>query len=109
MAVASFAMLIRALGDARSDCRTIIGVFTGRGETEYGEPLIERIIMHATKLVDSVKYTHLSSGSPIRGKLSVGLSIDLICQESPAPGEQRRIELCDASPFRAQPACRDRD
>jgi len=51
------------------------------GETKYGKPLIDRVIMGSTRLADAVKCILVSFDSTMRSNLSVGMPIDLICYE----------------------------
>ena len=51
------------------------------GETKYGKPLIDRVIMGSTKLADAAKCILVSFDSTMRSNLSVGMPIDLICYE----------------------------
>jgi putative proteasome-type protease len=49
------------------------------GETKYGKPIIDRVIMGSTKLTDATKCILVSFDSTMRSNLSVGMPIDLIC------------------------------
>ncbi|MGR8931607.1 MAG: peptidase [Gammaproteobacteria bacterium] len=49
------------------------------GETKYGKPIIDRVIMPETALSDAVKCVLVSFDSTMRSNLSVGLPLDLAC------------------------------
>ena len=49
------------------------------GETKYGKPIIDRVIMPETPLSDAVKCVLVSFDSTMRSNLSVGLPIDIAC------------------------------
>ncbi len=51
------------------------------GETKYGKPIIDRVIVGTTSLVDATKCILVSFDSTMRSNLSVGMPIDLICYE----------------------------
>ena len=51
------------------------------GETKYGKPIIDRVIMGSTTLADAAKCVLVSYDSTMRSNLSVGMPIDLICYE----------------------------
>lgn len=51
------------------------------GETKYGKPIIDRVITHATRLIDAAKCVLVSFDSTMRSNLSVGMPIDLICYQ----------------------------
>jgi putative proteasome-type protease len=51
------------------------------GETKYGKPIIDRVIVRSTPLADAAKCVLVSFDSTMRSNLSVGMPIDLICYE----------------------------
>jgi len=51
------------------------------GETKYGKPIIDRVIVGSTSLADAAKCVLVSYDSTMRSNLSVGMPIDLICYE----------------------------
>lgn len=48
------------------------------GETKYGKPIIDRVIVASTSLADAAKCVLVSFDSTMRSNLSVGMPIDLI-------------------------------
>ena len=68
------------------------------GETKYGKPIIDRVIVAATNLADATKCVLVSFDSTMRSNLSVGMPIDLICYErdSLEVRMRRRFEEGDA-------------
>lgn len=68
------------------------------GETKYGKPIIERVIVRATPLADAAKCVLVSFDSTMRSNLSVGMPIDLICYErdSLQVSMRRRFDEGDA-------------
>jgi putative proteasome-type protease len=67
------------------------------GETKYGKPIIDRVIMPSTRLPDAVKCVLVSFDSTMRCNLSVGMPIDLLCYErdSLQVGKRRRFDHAD--------------
>jgi putative proteasome-type protease len=51
------------------------------GETKYGKPIIDRVVVRSTPLADATKCVLVSFDSTMRSNLSVGMPIDLICYE----------------------------
>jgi putative proteasome-type protease len=51
------------------------------GETKYGKPIIDRVIMGSTRLADATKCVLVSFDSTMRSNISVGMPIDLLCYE----------------------------
>lgn len=48
------------------------------GETKYGKPIIDRVVVAGTSMDDAVKCVLVSFDSTMRSNLSVGLPIDLV-------------------------------
>ena len=67
------------------------------GETKYGKPIIERVIVRDTPIADAIKCVLVSFDSTMRSNLSVGMPIDLLCYErdSLKVGKRRRFEEGD--------------
>jgi putative proteasome-type protease len=67
------------------------------GETKYGKPIIERVIMPSTSLAKATKCVLVSFDSTMRSNLSVGMPIDLLCYEagSLAVRKRRRFDEGD--------------
>ncbi len=51
------------------------------GETKYGKPIIDRVIVGGTRLADAARCVLVSFDSTMRSNISVGMPIDLICYE----------------------------
>jgi putative proteasome-type protease len=51
------------------------------GETKYGKPILDRVIVPSTSLSEASKCVLLSFDSTMRSNLSVGMPIDLVCYE----------------------------
>jgi putative proteasome-type protease len=51
------------------------------GETKYGKTIIDRVITRSTSLNDAAKCVLVSFDSTMRSNLSVGMPIDLICDQ----------------------------
>jgi len=68
------------------------------GETKYGKPIIDRVILGSTSLNDAAQCVLVSFDSTMRSNLSVGMPIDLICYErdSLAVRMRRRFDEGDA-------------
>ena len=49
------------------------------GETKYGKPIIDRVILAKTPLMDAIKCVLVSFDSTMRSNIAVGLPIDLAC------------------------------
>lgn len=64
--------------------------FLQTGETKYGKPMIDRVILHSTLLTEAVKCVLVSFDSTMRSNLSVGMPIDLICYEVDTLAAQKR-------------------
>ena len=68
------------------------------GETKYGKTIIDRVITRDTPLPEASKCVLVSFDSTMRGNLSVGMPIDLLCYErdSFATPMRRRFDEGDA-------------
>jgi putative proteasome-type protease len=67
------------------------------GETKYGKPIIDRVIVPSTPLDDATKCVLVSFDSTMRSNLSVGMPIDLLCyrRDSIAVEQRRRFDHGD--------------
>ncbi len=54
------------------------------GESKYGKPIIDRVVVPATSLDEAAKCALISMDSTLRSNLSVGLPLDLLCYETDA-------------------------
>jgi putative proteasome-type protease len=69
------------------------------GETKYGKPIIDRVIMGSTKLADAAKCILVSFDSTMRSNLSVGMPIDLICYERDSFEVRMRRRFADGDEY----------
>jgi len=69
------------------------------GEHKYGKPILDRVVVSETSLVDAQKAALLSMDSTLRSNLSVGMPLDLtvIEKDACAVTMQRRIEPQDVA------------
>ena len=72
--------------------------FFQTGEAKYGRPIIDRVIVPSTNLVDAIKCVLVSFDSTMRSNLSVGMPIDLLCyqRDTLEVRMRRRFEHNDA-------------
>ncbi len=56
-------------------------MFLQTGETKYGKPILDRVLVPQTSLADATKCVLVSFDSTMRSNLSVGMPIDLISYE----------------------------
>ncbi len=52
------------------------------GESKYGKPILDRVVVPATTLDEAAKCALISMDSTLRSNLSVGLPLDLLCYEA---------------------------
>jgi putative proteasome-type protease len=78
--------------EAGSDTR-----YLQTGETKFGKPIIDRVIIPSLSLADAAKCVLVSFDSTIRSNLSVGLPIDLVSyqRDSLRVSHRRRFEEGD--------------
>ncbi len=69
------------------------------GETKYGKPIIDRVIMGSTTLADAAKCVLVSFDSTMRSNLSVGMPIDLICYERDSLEVRMRRRFAEGDPY----------
>ena len=69
------------------------------GETKYGKPVIDRVIVGSTTLGDAAKCVLVSFDSTMRSNLSVGMPIDLICYERDSFEIRMRRRFADGDPY----------
>ena len=67
------------------------------GETKYGKPIIDRVIIRSTSLNNAAKSVLVSFDSTMSSNLSVGMPIDLLCyqRDSLAVQMRRRFDVGD--------------
>lgn len=49
------------------------------GESKYGKPILDRVLMRSSSLAEAIKCALISMDSTIRSNISVGLPLDLLC------------------------------
>jgi len=69
------------------------------GETKYGKPIIDRVIVGSTSLVDATKCILVSFDSTMRSNLSVGMPIDLICYKRDSLEIRMRRRFADGDEY----------
>jgi putative proteasome-type protease len=69
------------------------------GETKYGKPIIDRVVVPSTPLADATKCVLVSFDSTMRSNLSVGMPIDLICYERDSLQVRLRRRFDDGDPY----------
>jgi len=69
------------------------------GETKYGKPIIDRVIIGSTNLADAAKCVLVSFDSTMRSNLSVGMPIDLICYERDSLEVQMRRRFYEGDAY----------
>jgi putative proteasome-type protease len=69
------------------------------GETKYGKPILDRVLVPDTTLADATKCVLVSFDSTMRSNLSVGMPIDLICYERDSLRVTRRRRFDDGDPY----------
>jgi putative proteasome-type protease len=69
------------------------------GEAKYGKTIIDRVITRSTPLADAAKCVLVSFDSTMRGNLSVGMPIDLICYERDSLEVQMRRRFDDGDAY----------
>jgi len=73
--------------------------FLQTGETKYGKPIIDRVIMPSTSLPEAAKCVLVSFDSTMRSNLSVGMPIDLICYERDSLMVRMRRRFDQGDPY----------
>lgn len=69
------------------------------GESKYGKPIIDRVIVSGTRLADAAKCVLVSFDSTMRSNLSVGMPIDLICYERDSLEIRMRRRFQEGDPY----------
>ena len=73
--------------------------FLQTGETKYGKPIIDRVILPSTSLADGAKCVLVSFDSTMRSNLSVGMPIDLICYQRDTLEVTMRRRFDEGDPY----------
>ncbi|MGK2880876.1 MAG: peptidase [Mycobacterium sp.] len=74
-------------------------LFLQTGETKYGKPILDRVIVRDTSLADATKCVLVSFDSTMRSNLSVGMPIDLICYEVDSLAVRLRRRFDEDDPY----------
>ncbi|MBK8760848.1 MAG: proteasome-type protease [Sulfuritalea sp.] len=69
------------------------------GETKYGKPIIDRVVVGDTSMDDAVKCVLVSFDSTMRSNLSVGMPIDLVTIERDRLTIQHRRRFDEKDPY----------
>lgn len=69
------------------------------GETKYGKPIIDRVVVAETSMDDAVKCVLVSFDSTMRSNLSVGMPIDLVCLARDAFKVTHRRRFDEKDPY----------
>ena len=69
------------------------------GETKYGKPIIDRVVVADTSMDDAVKCVLVSFDSTMRSNLSVGMPIDLVTLERDRLTVQHRRRFNEKDPY----------
>lgn len=73
--------------------------FIQTGETKYGKPILDRVIVPDTSLNDAAKCVLVSFDSTMRSNLSVGMPVDLICYEADSLAVRMRRHFGEGDPY----------
>ena len=74
-------------------------LFFQTGETQYGKPILDRVIKPSTTLADAAKCALVSFDSTMRSNLSVGMPIDLICYQRDSLRVSMRRRFDERDPY----------
>lgn len=69
------------------------------GETKFGKPIIDRVIIPSLSLADAAKCVLVSFDSTIRSNLSVGLPIDLVSYQRDSLRVSHRRRFGEGDPY----------
>jgi putative proteasome-type protease len=73
--------------------------FLQTGETKYGKPILDRVVVPSTSLTDASKCVLVSFDSTMRSNLSVGMPIDLVCYERDTLDVRKRRRFDQGDPY----------
>lgn len=69
------------------------------GESKYGKPVLDRMLVPSTPLADATKCALVSMDSTLKSNLSVGLPIDLVVYEAGALECNNMVCIDDSNPY----------
>ena len=69
------------------------------GESKYGKPVLDRMLVPGTPLADAAKCALVSIDSTLKSNLSVGLPIDLVVYEAGALQSDHLVCIDEANPY----------
>src|SRR6201992_4082058 len=69
------------------------------GESKYGKPVLDRMLVPATPLADAAKCALVSIDSTLKSNLSVGLPIDLVVYEADALKSDHLVCTDETTPY----------
>jgi len=69
------------------------------GESKYGKPVLDRILVPSTPLADAAKCALVSIDSTLKSNLSVGLPIDLVVYEADSFESKELVCIDETNPY----------
>jgi putative proteasome-type protease len=69
------------------------------GESKYGKPVLDRMLVPGLPLADTAKCALVSIDSTLKSNLSVGLPIDLVVYEADALKSDHLVCIDEANPY----------
>jgi putative proteasome-type protease len=69
------------------------------GEHKYGKPILDRVVMPGTSLVDGVKLALISMDSTLRSNLTVGMPLDLLVYREGGCCATLRKRITEEEPY----------
>ena len=69
------------------------------GETKYGKPIIDRVVKHDSKMMETVKCLLVSFDSTIRSNISVAAPIDLLLYKTNSFSSKNKKRITDNDPY----------
>jgi putative proteasome-type protease len=69
------------------------------GESKYGKPVLDRVLVPETPLADAAKCALVSIDSTLKSNLSVGLPIDLVVYEADALASNQMVCIDESNPY----------
>jgi putative proteasome-type protease len=69
------------------------------GESKYGKPVLDRMLVPSTPLAEAAKCALVSIDSTLKSNLSVGLPIDLVVYEANALRSDEMVCIDEANPY----------
>jgi putative proteasome-type protease len=69
------------------------------GESKYGKPVLDRVLVPETPIADAAKCALVSIDSTLKSNLSVGLPIDLVVYETDALASEQMVCIDETNPY----------